>query len=681
MERPKKFTSCNRTFLIILSVLGFLGIAIMISVAMLVFGLREKDLVVQEKVGAQLMTPQDSMNQSDTTNLPIIEDRVKFLYAVDNTTLEILDQEDIPVNDPVELAERLGGLTDAPVYKSELPVERKVGDSRNFWLLNVDSNDYRQISANLEYITPHLYFWVEEGIEVDPSSVAELADTFENEIYPTNRQIFGSEWKPGVDHDEHLTILYATGLGGAAGYFSSTDSLTLEVEKYSNETEMFYLSADYTRPDSVYTYGVLAHELQHMIHWNIDRNESSWVSEGLSELAVELNGYDTGGFTLYFAIDPDIQLNFWPGNEQGDSTPHYGASYLFMKYLMDRFGLESIRELVANKEVGLTSIDEIFGPKNPELSTGYTSEKLFQDWSIANYLAGSGSFVENTGYKDTSLIPAFFPTETLLCESEWQTRTVSQFGSDYIAIDCPGAFRVEVSGKEDVSLLPVDPYSGDYYFWSNYGDSSSMSLTQTFDLRNVEGDVTLNYWSWYDLESDYDYLYLLASTDGENWEILNPSSCTREDPTGGNYGCAYNGRSGGWVYESVDLSRYTGNQLTLQFEYVTDLAVNGDGFVIEDISIDAIQYFTDFELDNGGWEGRGFVRVKNRLPQNYGYTSLSSFVLDDQENVISTGGLEINQILNQADQDFQPVIVINGLTRYTRIPAEYRIRVTLLESN
>jgi bacillopeptidase F (M6 metalloprotease family) len=131
----------------------------------------------------------------------------------------------------------------------------------------------------------------------------------------------------------------------------------------------------------------------------------------------------------------------------------------------------------------------------------------------------------------------------------------------------------------------------------------------------------------------------------------------------------------------VDLSRYTGNQVTLQFEYVTDLAVNGDGFVIDDISIEAIQYFTDFELDTGGWESRGFVRVKNRLPQNFGYTALSSFVLEDQENVISIGGLEINQILDPADQDFQPVIVINGLTRTTRIPAEYSIRVTLLESN
>ncbi|MBM3137509.1 MAG: hypothetical protein FJZ98_04915 [Chloroflexi bacterium] len=681
MEPQKKPVSFRKALIIILFTLGFLGIAFFTSVAMLILRMQSGDLRLPIKAVDPLETPQDSLDPETSTYTSSIDDRVKRLIAVDQSTLDILIQEDIPINDPIELAERLGGISDAPVFKSEPPPMRSVGDSRNFWVLDVDSNEYRKITANLLYITPHLYFWSEEGIEVELSAVAELAETFENEIYPTNRQIFGSEWTPGVDHDEHLTILYAKGLGGAAGYFSSTDSLTREVETYSNETEMFYLSADYTRPDSLYTYGVLAHELQHMIHWNIDRNESAWVSEGLSELAVELNGYEPGGFTFYFAIDPDIQLNFWPGNDQGDSTPHYGASYLFMKYLMDHFGLESIRELVANGKVGLSGVDETYRTKDSELEMGFTSEKIFQDWSIANYAASSGTTSVEIGYQDPSVLPPFFPVETLSCDSGWQSRTVSQFGSDYIAIDCPGTFRLEVIGKEEVSILPIDPYSGDSYFWSNYGDSSSMTLTQTFDFRNVEGPIGMNYWTWFDLERDYDYLYLLASIDGENWEILNPTRCTRDDPTGSNYDCGYNGRTGDWVNETVDLTKYIGNQVTLQFEYVTDLAVNGDGFVIDDITIEGIRYFSDFESDDGGWEGRGFVRVKNSLPQNFGYSAIGFPTSGEIEKVITVGGLNIHQVLNQSDQDSQLVIVINGLTRFTRIPAGYRMRVTSLGSS
>ena len=669
---------CSKAFLVILGVLAVLGVATMLSVAILVARIPAETAptpIPLRQAAREKNAPTPArVSQPDAAPLG---GRVKIHSEVDTETLDILKAEDIPVNDPIELAGRVGGLSITPIFKADMPPVRIVGEVKPFWILDVDTNEYREVDARLIYSTPHLYFWSEEGIEVDSQSVADLAETFENEIYPATRQIFGSEWTPGVDHDPHLTILYASGLGGAAGYFSSTDSLTAEVEPYSNESEMFYLSADYTTPDSVYTYGVLAHEFQHMIHWNVDRNESSWVNEGLSELAVELNGYDTGSFTFFFAIEPDLQLNFWPGNDQGDSTPHYGASYLFMKYLMDRFGIDSIREFVANQRIGLESVDEVFSPKSPELGQGFTSEIIFQDWSVANIAAGSGLPFAELGYKNHEAVPSFFSSEVIACDSDWQERTVNQFGSDYFSVDCEGSFRLEIEGEKEVDLLPVDPHSGDYYFWSNYGDSSDMTLTQTFDLRNADGGISLNYWTWFDIESDYDYLYLLASTNGVDWEQLTPDRCTKADPTGSNYGCGYNGRSIGWVQESVDLSQFAGSELTLQFEYITDLAVNGDGFVIDDLAIEAIGYSTDFEQDDGGWDGQGFVRVKNILLQNFGFSIVDLSNTRVDANTISIGGLAIDQEFDQSEKS--PIFVLNGLTRFTHIPADYRIRVTSLE--
>ncbi len=215
------------------------------------------------------------------------------------TTLEILNQTVIPINDPYDLANRLGGIGDTPVQKSEIPEIYKTGAIRKFWKLNVDSNQYLHTEAKLEYITPHLYFWVEEGVEFNCEELAQLAEEFEKVIYPLDRKVFGHEGSPGIDNDVHLTIFFAKALGSVGGYFSATDILPREINPFSNETEMYYLSADYTFLDNEFTYGVLAHEFQHMIHWNIDRDESAWVSEGLSELAVEINGYDTGGFMYY----------------------------------------------------------------------------------------------------------------------------------------------------------------------------------------------------------------------------------------------------------------------------------------------------------------------------------------------------------------------------------------------
>lgn len=609
----------------------------------------------------------------------VIEKQVSRIIQasdVDDSTLKLLNNTNSPENDPIELARRLGGISDAPVFRKDLPVQKKTGESKKFWVLDVDLNNYRQTNAQLQYITPHLYFWIENGLQFEQEELKLLADTFENEIYPTNREIFGSEWSPGVDNDVHLTILYARSLGGAAGYFSSTDSLTKGVEPFSNESEMFYLSADYTFLNSQYTYSVLAHELQHMIHWNVDRNETAWINEGLSELAVELNGYDTGGFSYFFAYDPDLQINFWPGNDQGDSTPHYGSSYLFMKYLMDRFGIDSIKELVSNQEDGLKSIDSVYSSKYQDESNFLTAEKIFQDWSIDNFIEGSEYQIIDSGYKEFPDFPSFFPTETLVCDSVWYERTVKQFGTDYIYVDCPGDYEVEITGNPSVQLLPVDPKSGQFYFWSNYGDSSDMTLSQTFDLTWSNGPINLKYWTWYDIEKDYDYLYLLASTDSENWEILHPASCIDDDPTGSNFGCGYNGQSNGWINESVDLSRFAGERVTLRFEYITDLAVNGDGFLIDDISIEEIGYFTDLETDNDGWKGDGFVRINNVLPQNYGFSAIQDSLEKKIKKTISLGGLEIKNSNSLIVGQKGPVIVINGLTRYSRLPAEYQIRIT-----
>ena len=118
----------------------------------------------------------------------------------------------------------------------------------------------------------------------NPANVKTLGDTFETKIYPTDRAFFGSEWSPGVDGDVHLFVVVATNIGTrAAGYFSSGDEVNPVADPHSNGHEMFVLNAK-SFPGLVgsYVYSVLAHEFQHMIHWNIDRNEEGWMNEGFS---------------------------------------------------------------------------------------------------------------------------------------------------------------------------------------------------------------------------------------------------------------------------------------------------------------------------------------------------------------------------------------------------------------
>ena len=69
--------------------------------------------------------------------------------------------------------------------------------------------------------------------------------------------------------------------------------------------------------------------------------------------------------------------------------------------------------------------------------------------------------------------------------------------------------------RRSQACLPADAHSGKYAFWSNKGDSSDMTLTRSFDFTEVNGPIEFSYWTWYDIEKGYDYVYLEASTDGQ----------------------------------------------------------------------------------------------------------------------------------------------------------------------
>ena len=202
-----------------------------------------------------------------------------------------------------------------------------------------------------------------------------------------------------------------------------------------------------------------------------------------------------------------------------------------------------------------------------------------------------------------------------------------------------------------------------------------MSLTQQFDLTNVRTPIEMRFQTWYDIEEDYDYVFVSASTDNRNWQILDSTSCTQTNPSGNNYGCGLNGKSMGWQQEIINLDQFVGKEVTLRFEYVTDAAVNGHGMVIDDIQIEAINYFSDFETDDGGWSGQGFVRIQNELPQDFRISVIS---FDDK---ITVTPLKLDES-NRASLDFsidsrdeKIVLVISGTTPFTRQKAEYQIEI------
>ena len=96
--------------------------------------------------------------------------------------------------------------------------------------------------------------------------------------------------------------------------------------------------------------------------------------------------------------------------------------------------------------------------------------------------------------------------------------------------------------------------------------------------------------------------------------------------------------------------------------------------MLDDIAIDAINYQSDFETDDGSWVAQGFVRVENVLPQTY---RLSLIIKSDTTTVtpIELNGDQTVDIPLSLKAGEEAVLIVTGTTRFTTIPAAYQIEV------
>jgi hypothetical protein len=326
-------------------------------------------------------------------------------------------------------------------------------------------------------------------------------------------------------------------------------------------------------------------------------------------------------------------------------------------------------------------VDDVLKQSNitdPLTSQPVTADDFFLDWTLANYIHDSSVADGRYVYHNYPASPTTGDTEVVTsCPQPQSSRTVNQYGVDYIRFNCSGSYTINFTGSTLTGLLPVDPHSGSYAFWSNKSDESDMSLTRQFDLTGVSSPVNLSYWTWYDLENDYDYVFLEASTDGVSWTILTTPSGTDANPSGNSYGWGYNGQSGGWIQEMVDLSEYAGKTVSLRFDYITDAAVTNAGFLVDDITIPAISYSEGFESGDGGWVGAGFVRIQNILPQSFRLALITHNTSGTTVDILPVNADQTAQIpVNIGSNGVKDVVlVVTATTRFTLEQAAYQFEI------
>ena len=270
-----------------------------------------------------------------------------------------------------------------------------VGDAIKFNVnKNFDSSARSDVQAVLIKTTPSLYFYIEKSwwdaqVPVKQNDILTALDNlsteFDGKIYPTLTSIFGSDWRPGVDGDNKITILFQSMKEDAGGYFQSADEYIKLQAPESNEREMMYLSLGIVDNPSTLKI-ILAHELVHLITFNQkDRlqgvSDEVWLNEARADYSSTILGYDNAydGSNLQkrvkdFLQNPSDSLTEWQ-----ETKYDYAVTSVFMHYLVDHYSVSVLSDSLRKKSIGIASLNEVL------LQNGAKENfsQIFTDWTVA----------------------------------------------------------------------------------------------------------------------------------------------------------------------------------------------------------------------------------------------------------------------------------------------------------
>ncbi|MHB0874663.1 MAG: choice-of-anchor J domain-containing protein [Anaerolineae bacterium] len=556
---------------------------------------------------------------------------------------------------------------DALLGSSPTPEAGGDADGRYFWVQAAEGGEgYVSRHFNLVGETKVFHVWAEDSTPVQPDLMVAAARELEANL---RRGLIGSLWRAtkarGIDAAP-IDLVFAA-MTGAGGYFTSVDQPGSYSHPYSNRANVIYVSEAACQLGVACAVALPAHELQHLLLYLIDPQEPSWMSEGLSEIAeVQTGGWEERRQQLECT---DFPLLRWTDDGQSVGLYYAGAGD-FLRFWASLYGRPALSAVAVSPMQGIAAFATYLSVHDIEA----TFDDAFMGWAaeqaslaLAQQPLGEGIYPARGACATASLLT--LPPGGSLGE------TVTPYGCDRIMVEGTEAATVEFSGEAATAAVPVAPHSGTSFWWSNRAGQSQTTLTRALDLRRVEA-AHLSFWLWYDIEPSYDWGYVAVSTDdGATWHVVGSEDSTTDNPVGGAPGTGYTGASGGWRQQTVDLSEYAGQQVLLQFGYLTDDAVEYDGLAIDDVEVPEIGLADDMEAP-GEWDARGFrlLDTERPLAQRYG----ASLVTGNADGYTSrplpvTADGRSTWVLPALEAGEERAIVICGLTEAAAMPAPYQI--------
>jgi hypothetical protein len=284
-----------------------------------------------------------------------------------------------------------------------------VGQKYTWWATDQSTSiqsEY-QVPSTCRAVGINCYIFAEDALwtngRVTQAAVDAMKNAFDSStpadpskgIYQLDTQYFGNP--PNVDNDARIIILILdikdgwTGTGAySAGYFYSINEYPETVvqsqlgsTRHSDEAEIYFVDGNpldlRTTTGVTLASSTTAHEFQHMIHWNYDRNEITFVNEGLSEAAMALCGYSFEDPKYYFS---NTNLSFLSWGTTSNILQDYSRGGLFTWYLIEQVGSGVAKQIVQNTLTGVAGYNYAFS----KMSSSLTFDDMLKSFAVANVL-------------------------------------------------------------------------------------------------------------------------------------------------------------------------------------------------------------------------------------------------------------------------------------------------------
>jgi hypothetical protein len=272
----------------------------------------------------------------------------------------------------------------------------------------LDPRNYARVSADLQAVGRHCIVYADhETADQDKlkPTVEDAVRTFDAEVYPQARKRLGQALD--VDRDGRFAILFThrlnnLGSGGTKldGFVRGSDFYRDLEAPLGNQCDMMYLSSD-LKPGP-YLRTLLAHEYTHAVVFSehvfgdylpdhAKSDEQAWLNEALAHVNEDQHAYSWSNLDYRinaFLSDParySLVVPDYYGAKLWRSPGHRGATYLFLSWCVEKYGLDVVRRLVQSN---------LSGVNNLEAATNETFDELFRQWSASLLTSGTNLAVE-----------------------------------------------------------------------------------------------------------------------------------------------------------------------------------------------------------------------------------------------------------------------------------------------